>query len=89
MTEVKLLEKKTGLVTGAGQGIGRAIAQCLAREGARVVVADFNREMGEETAQLIRDAGGEAHFAFGDVSDESSVAALVAAAVEHFGGQDA
>lgn len=85
---MKLLENKVGLVTGAGQGIGRAIAQCLAREGARVVVADFNRETGEESAQLIRAAGGEAHFAFGDVSDENSVAEMVAIAVDHFGGLD-
>lgn len=82
------LDKKSGLVTGAGQGIGRAIAQCLADEGARVVVADFNREMGEETAQLIRDAGGEAYFVYGDVSDESSVADMVAATVERLGGID-
>ncbi len=85
---MNLLENKAGLVTGAGQGIGRAIAECLAREGARVVVADFNREMGEETAAGIRDAGGEAHFIFGDVSDEASVAEMVAATVEHFGQLD-
>lgn len=83
-----LLENKAGLVTGAGQGIGRAIAQCLAREGARVVVADFNRDMGEESAQLIRDAGGDARFVYGDVSDEGSVKDMVASAVDHFGGLD-
>lgn len=51
-----LLKNKVGLVTGAGQGIGRAIAIAFAREGANVVVADFNREMGEETTELITTA---------------------------------
>ena len=44
-----LLDDKVGVVTGAGQGIGRAIALSYAREGARVVVADFNEESGSET----------------------------------------
>jgi len=68
-----MLDNKVGIVTGSGQGIGRAIAMSYASEGAKVVVADFNAEMGEETAQLIRDAGGEAAFIQGDVSKEASV----------------
>ena len=72
-----LLENKVGIVTGAGQGIGRAIASRCAAEGASVVVADFNQEMGEQTVELIRAAGGEATFAFGDVSDEASVKAMI------------
>lgn len=68
-----MLENKVGIVTGSGQGIGRAIAMSYAREGAKVVIADFNAEMGQETAQLIRDAGGEAAFIQGDVSKEESV----------------
>ena len=64
------LENKTGIVTGAGQGIGRAIARCYAREGARVIVADFNEDMGQETVALIQQDGGEATFVFGDVSKE-------------------
>ncbi len=85
---MKLLEDKVGLVTGAGQGIGRAIANCFAREGAKVVVADFNREMGEETAQQICQAGGKAIFIFGDVSQEESVKTMVDEAVSHFGRLD-
>lgn len=83
-----LLEGKVGIVTGAGQGIGRAIARSYAREGARVVIADFNEDAGSETARLIADAGGEAHFVFGDVSREDSVKAMVEAALNHFGRLD-
>jgi len=83
-----LLENKVGVVTGAGQGIGRAIAMSYAREGAKVVVADFNEEMGTETVNLIREAGGEATFAFGDVSKEESVKAMVEAVLAAYGRLD-
>ena len=83
-----LLADKVGIVTGAGQGIGRAIAESYAREGARVVVADFNEEAGNETVELIRESGGDAHFVFGDVSQETSVKAMVDAAVEQYGRLD-
>ena len=83
-----ILEGKIGIVTGAGQGIGRAIAQCFAREGAKVLVADFNAESGNQTVQLIVDAGGEARFVQGDVSDEASVKSLVATAVDSWGRLD-
>ena len=83
-----MLKDKAGLVTGAGQGIGRAIAECLAREGARIVVSDFNAETGEETVARIREAGGEAHFVFGDVSKEGSVKAMIEGTIEHLGRLD-
>ena len=83
-----MLENKVGVVTGAGQGIGRAIAMSYAREGAKVVVADFNEEMGNETVSLIREAGGEATFAFGDVSKEDSVKAMVDAVLAAYGRLD-
>ncbi|MCB1676192.1 MAG: SDR family oxidoreductase [Halioglobus sp.] len=85
---MKLLDAKIGLVTGAGQGIGRAIALSYAREGAVVVVADFNRATGEETVQLIEQAGGVAAFMYGDVSEEESVAAMVDFAVTRYGRLD-
>ena len=83
-----LLENKVGLVTGSGMGIGRAIALAFAREGAKVVVADFNVEAGEETVELIKKAGGEACFSGGDVSKEEQVAATVKAAVDTYGRLD-
>ena len=83
-----LLENKIGIVTGAGQGIGRAIALSYAREGASVVVADFNEESGNETAALINGEGGSAIFVAGDVSKEASVQAMVATAVDTYGRLD-
>jgi NAD(P)-dependent dehydrogenase (short-subunit alcohol dehydrogenase family) len=83
-----LIENKCGVVTGAGQGIGRAIAMSYAREGARVVVADFNEEMGAETVRLIRESGGEASFIHGDVSIEESVKAMVAHVLDTYGHLD-
>lgn len=83
-----LLDKKIGVVTGAGQGIGRAIAVSYAREGAHVVVADFNEEMGRETVQLITAAGGVAAFIHGDVSNEDSVKAMVDFTLKTYGRLD-
>jgi NAD(P)-dependent dehydrogenase (short-subunit alcohol dehydrogenase family) len=79
---------KVALVTGAGRGLGRATAQIFSRDGARVVVVDLLPERGEETVQLIKDAGGEAIFVKADVSKSSEVQAMVKAAVDTFGGLD-
>lgn len=83
-----LLDSKVGIVTGAGQGIGRAIAMSYAREGAKVVIADFNAEMGNETVTLIKAAGGEAAFIQGDVSKEASVKEAIAFTVSTYGRLD-
>lgn len=72
-----LIEGKSGLVTGAGSGIGRAGAMAFARQGGRVVVSDYNEDSGKETVALIHEAGGEAEFFRCDVTDEEQVKALV------------
>ena len=82
------LDGKTALVTGAGSGLGRACARLFARDGARVMIADIRPEGGEETVQLIRDAGGEASFVRADVSKSADVQAMVRAAVDTYGGLD-
>ena len=83
-----LLEGKTALVTGAAGGIGRAAAEVMAREGARVVVADVMEAGGEETVDRIRRAGGEAVFVRTDVTRAADVEAMVARAVSAFGRLD-
>jgi len=82
------LEGKVCAVTGAAQGLGRACAERFAREGAKVVASDINAEGVEETAQLIRDAGGEAIALSCDTGDKAQVDAMVAAGVEAFGRLD-
>jgi NAD(P)-dependent dehydrogenase (short-subunit alcohol dehydrogenase family) len=67
------LKDKVALVTGAGNGIGRAIALHMAREGARVVVSDMHTPSGEVTVEEIKREGGVAHFYAADVSQELEV----------------
>ncbi|AIR96781.1 SDR family NAD(P)-dependent oxidoreductase [Streptomyces glaucescens] len=76
------------LVTGAGSGIGRAVALAFAAEGARVVVAGRGRAALDETAALIEAAGGTALAHTADVSRADDVTALVRAAVDRFGSLD-
>ena len=82
------LEGKVAVVTGAAQGLGRACAECMAAEGAKIIVSDVNTEGGESAAAAIRDAGGEARFIACDVGDKAQVDALIAGAVEAYGRLD-
>jgi NAD(P)-dependent dehydrogenase (short-subunit alcohol dehydrogenase family) len=76
------------VVTGAGRGMGRAVALRLGREGARVVVAEFNADHGVEVADQIRAAGGEATAVTADVSRTGDVTRLFAETVKAYGAVD-
>lgn len=76
------------IVTGAGNGIGRAVSQHYAARGARVVVADIDIEAGERHAAEIRNAGGAAIFVRTDVRQETDIVDLVRKAAEAFGTVD-
>ncbi len=82
---MSLLAGKVALVTGGGSGIGRVTCQVLARDGARVAVADWNEESARETAALLDEKGFDALALHADVSDEASVEEMVAKTVERFG----
>jgi len=80
---------RTILVTGAASGIGAAICRRMAAPGTAILVhTRRNRDAAETVAQQVRDAGGHAHVALGDLADPTIAGALVAATVERFGGCD-
>ncbi|MEQ1808448.1 MAG: SDR family NAD(P)-dependent oxidoreductase [Terricaulis sp.] len=82
------LRGRVTIITGAASGIGRGAVDVFAREGAKVVLADVNDADGEAAANAVRVAGGEAIYVHCDVSSETDVAGLVAAAVACFGRVD-
>lgn len=82
------LKERVAAVTGAGRGMGAAIARRLAAEGAAVVVADIDAGNAEKVAASIRSNGGRALALRVDVGDEADAAALADTAVREFGGLD-
>ena len=84
-----LLDGKTALVTGASRGIGRAIALCLAAEGARVAINYAgNVKAAEEVKASVEAAGGTAILCQADIADSAAVEAMVAAVAKEFGTID-
>ena len=84
----KTLQGKVALVTGAGQGLGRAIAQACGEAGATVVVCDIHEANMEATCRLIRESGGEALAWRCDVSDRAAVDAMFDEVNQRFGHVD-
>lgn len=82
------LKGKVALITGGGNGIGRASALAFAAEGAQLIVADFRADSAEAVTAEIAALGGEALAVVGDVSDETAVAEMVAAGLKRFGKID-
>jgi NAD(P)-dependent dehydrogenase (short-subunit alcohol dehydrogenase family) len=83
-----ILEGKAALITGGASGIGRATVVAMAREGARVGVADRTQESAAATVALINAAGGQAVAIGGDVRSEADVTAMVSRTVAAFGKID-
>ncbi|HEX2540194.1 MAG TPA: 3-hydroxybutyrate dehydrogenase [Caldimonas sp.] len=82
------LQDKIAVVTGAASGIGKAIAATFAREGAKVAIADLNRDAAETAAAELKAKGGEAMAVAADVTDEAQVDAAIASVVSAWGGID-
>lgn len=80
------LQDKVAIITGAGRGIGFAGAEAFCREGARVVIAEVNEELGREAEAKLRALGGEATFVRTDCSLSADVQALMTRTAELYGG---
>ncbi len=82
------LDGKVSIITGGGSGMGRVAAELFAKEGAKVVVADYSEAAGEAAVAAVRAAGGTASFVKADVSNEDEARAMVRHAVATYGRVD-
>ncbi len=85
---MKRLKDKVAIITGSGQGIGKATALLFARESAAVIVAEYNKDTGEAVATEINKAGGEGRFVQVDIANRESVQALISDVLETNGNID-
>jgi 3-hydroxybutyrate dehydrogenase len=88
MRKTKSAKKRVAIVTGAGSGIGKAIAAAFAQEGCRLVIADLNLESAQKTAAEIQAQGGEALAVQVDVSDLAQTQSMAQAALKRYGTID-
>ncbi|MGN6467203.1 MAG: SDR family NAD(P)-dependent oxidoreductase [Rhizobiaceae bacterium] len=82
------LENRVALITGAGDGMGRAHALLMSERGADVIVADINEKMAQQTAEMVRHNGRRAHVEVVDMGDESAVKGMAQRAAEALGPVD-
>lgn len=82
------LKNKIAIITGAGSGIGRAIALAFSEEGAKIVIADWSEKGGKGTVEQIKKQGGEAVFVKTDVSKSSDIDEMVKSCLDNFGRVD-
>ena len=85
---MKRLDQQVAIVTGAGRGIGKAIACHYAREGAKVVIAELDSTLGEKLAQELASTGADVLFVKTDISLLADIEALTATTKKHFGSID-
>jgi 3alpha(or 20beta)-hydroxysteroid dehydrogenase len=82
------LENRVAIVTGAARGLGESIARTLVGEGTAVLIGDVQDELGEQTAERLRELGGNVHYTHLDVTDEESWKAALAVCEEKLGKPD-
>ncbi|MEO0619056.1 MAG: SDR family oxidoreductase [Pseudomonadota bacterium] len=83
-----LIEGKTAIITGASRGLGYACAEQFVRQGARVVLADVQDDLGAHAVEKLKAIGGDVHYRHCDVTQKSAIEALVASTVETYGRVD-
>lgn len=88
MLQSQTMKQRTAVITGAGRGMGRSVAEALAARGARVVINDADAELARNTARELAASGAEAVAIAGSVTDAAAIKAMVAQTLERFGGVD-